>query len=148
MTKLCNKCNEEKEVSAFYKGRGACRKCRSDYSKEWYKTPNGRKKQHEKARTPEGRFAYSKARARKRHKEWNIEQDLYFELIKQPCYYCTASMENVTGIGLDRLNNDIGYTATNVVSCCGACNSGKGDNYTSEEWKVMVTALIAFRNQI
>ena len=39
-TKVCTKCNEEKEVACFYPSRGSytsdCRQCRSEYSKKRY----------------------------------------------------------------------------------------------------------------
>ena len=38
------------------------------------------------------------------------------------CYYCG---NKVNGIGLDRIDNRVGYTIKNVVSCCRDCNTMK-----------------------
>lgn len=35
--------------------------------------------------------------------------------------------------GIDRLNNDKGYTVENIVSCCSICNKAKS-NLTMEEF--------------
>jgi hypothetical protein len=35
------------------------------------------------------------------------------------CDYCG---DHISTIGLDRLNNDLGYTKDNVVPCCSTCN--------------------------
>jgi hypothetical protein len=38
---------------------------------------------------------------------------------KQNCYYCNNP---VNDISLDRIDNNIGYTSDNIVSCCIKCN--------------------------
>lgn len=39
-------------------------------------------------------------------------------LLRQPCYYCGISDSR----GLDRIDNNVGHTDSNVVPCCGTCN--------------------------
>ena len=45
-------------------------------------------------------------------------------LIQQPCYFCLTTTRYR---GIDRLNNDLGYTLENVVPACSACNYLKND---------------------
>jgi hypothetical protein len=45
-------------------------------------------------------------------------------LIQQPCFFCLSTSRFR---GIDRLDNDRGYTITNVVPACSACNYLKND---------------------
>jgi hypothetical protein len=60
-------------------------------------------------------------------KDRNIKFDLSFEDMmkfwQKPCHYCGCQMR---GIGLDRVDNKIGYVITNLLPCCGYCNYIKG----------------------
>lgn len=47
----------------------------------------------------------------------------------------------------DRINNGDHYHEKNVVQCCGNCNTSRKDNFTHDEWKVMIDALIKHRNR-
>jgi len=98
--------------------------------------------------SPAVRFKKAIDEAKRRKIPWNMEQEEYVPFILKPCYYCGASLEDESGAGLDRINNDrtIGYRVSNVLSCCGPCNWARGDRYTSEEFKVMMDALLEYRN--
>ncbi len=73
----------------------------------------------------------------KRDYEFHLEFDDFRKLVDQPCHYCGAEPTNVMKDkrsygermikynGLDRINNDIGYTKENVVPCCRSCNISK-----------------------
>lgn len=77
----------------------------------------------------------------------NLEQALTDEQIiilhKGNCHYCGAPPSNThfspgcNGSyiynGIDRIDNDKGYTLANVVSCCGVCNHAK-NNLTYDEF--------------
>lgn len=69
--------------------------------------------------TPERNFKMYQRNAKKR----NISFDITFEDFKQhwqqQCYYCNDYIET---IGIDRLDNNKGYTKDNIVSCCRLCN--------------------------
>lgn len=67
------------------------------------------------------RKTHLKNQANHRGYVWNLTDDQVFELLKQPCHYCGITEK----IGIDRMNNDIGYEYTNCVPCCGYCNKLK-----------------------
>lgn len=63
------------------------------------------------------------------------------------CYYCNNKLcqKSRTGIGLDRLDNSMGYAYDNVVSCGKVCNLIKNSFLTSEETKAAVAAVLSIR---
>ena len=71
-----------------------------------------------------GPFRNAVQAAFRRGKTWSITEEQYLHLNSQPCRYCDGPLGG--GIGLDRLNNSLGYAVDNVVPCCGPCNVGKG----------------------
>ncbi len=74
--------------------------------------------------------------ARKRGIEFVLSSDEFLLLTQKPCYFCdrapfrariTRSKQVFVYNGVDRINNDEGYTTTNSVSCCRQCNVAKMD---------------------
>lgn len=73
--------------------------------------------------------------AKSRGYEWSFEDSYAASLMALSCHYCGVehSMKGRVrngrrGIminGLDRKNNDLGYTIENVVPCCKTCNRSK-----------------------
>lgn len=63
------------------------------------------------------------------------------EMIALGCVYC-GDKERV---GLDRINNSIGHTVTNVVPCCYPCNTARNDNFSYEEMIVIGRAIRAVK---
>jgi len=77
--------------------------------------------------------------ARKRGKSWGLSRVQFRELTQGNCHYCGSPPAQVTGRtrgtgkyiynGIDRIDNEEGYTEGNVVPCCGVCNRMKmGDS--------------------
>lgn len=60
----------------------------------------------------------------KRHKVITIDFDAFSTLVQSPCYYCGHATSEETN-GIDRMDNSIGYTTDNCVSCCWTCNRMK-----------------------
>lgn len=77
---------------------------------------------------------FHKLKPRIRKKGGGMTKQQYLELIgANECHYCGDSLPPA-GFGLDRKDNDLGYTFENCVPCCIGCNSAKGANfYTYEE---------------
>lgn len=68
-----------------------------------------------------------KGKAKKRGKEWTLEREEAFKLIISDCHYCGFKPEwPTTRVGIDRVDNAIGYITSNCVPCCFTCNSAKG----------------------
>lgn len=88
--------------------------------------------------------------AEKRNLPWSITIDEWKHLTGLPCHYCGCSPSNHYKAGrrnggydyngLDRVDNDMGYTLKNVVPCCKRCNHAKSDQSVAEflEWATRV----------
>jgi hypothetical protein len=89
-------------------------------------------------------FRKYKGNAKERGLVFDLSKEDFARMTKINCYYCgakpqaisqpntlsiasTAAVENGTYIynGLDRVDNDVGYIISNVVSCCENCNRAK-----------------------
>jgi hypothetical protein len=74
---------------------------------------------------------YKRAAMEKRGLFFELTQQQWDYLTRQQCYLCGFKQAN--GIGLDRVDNSVrGYTLANVRSCCGSCNSMKGERELME----------------
>ena len=72
-------------------------------------------------------YALYKRSAKKRNIEFNIEKEVFINLITQNCIYCNTVPPQDSGRnGLDRVNNQKGYLLGNIVPCCFKCNQMKG----------------------
>lgn len=81
-----------------------------------------------------------KAAARKRGYTWMLTDEDLSQLLHAPCFYCGGNVQNVrrdpsyAGVsnkefaymGIDRVNNMLGYSRENCVSSCAVCNRAKG----------------------
>jgi hypothetical protein len=80
-------------------------------------------------------FSNYKSQAKSRGLIFDLSIDDFEALTKRPCFYCgvllsmTARKRNSSYRynGVDRVNNSIGYTVENCVSCCGTHNHMKCD---------------------
>lgn len=60
--------------------------------------------------------------ARRRGIDVEITYERACELYREACAYCYAT----NGVGVDRVDSNIGYEPGNVVACCTKCNMAKG----------------------
>ena len=74
--------------------------------------------------TIRGRYIHYKSGAKQRGLEFSLTLEQFELFWKKPCYYCGGEIET---IGLDRVDNNIGYTMDNIVPCCITCNNMKRD---------------------
>jgi len=93
------------------------------------------------SRLPDGEAAFNNLYlnyvkdAKKRNVVWELASDEFKVLTQQPCHYCgkpphqvwkgKASTGNYTYMGVDRVDNSIGYRPENCVPCCKICNYAK-----------------------
>jgi hypothetical protein len=139
-------CKKHKEVKRLYKsknkstGRVAKRyRCFSCISIIWRKND----------KSPTGRYNRGKRQANERGLDFSITLEEYSIKITQPCYYCKNQLykKSTRGVGLDRLNSNIGYTNDNTVSCCYVCNTIKNNFLTVEETQAAVKAIVRLRTK-
>lgn len=84
--------------------------------------------------------------AKKRGLVFEIDKELFASMIESPCFYCgkietnfthaykkTCDSERYLHNGIDRIDNDKGYTIENSVPCCKLCNRMKWC-LTFREW--------------
>lgn len=73
-------------------------------------------------RTLKGRYRDYKNGANCRGHEFKLTIEDFEKLWNKNCYYCG---DLIDGIGIDRVDNNVGYLVGNVVPCCPVCNKMK-----------------------
>lgn len=148
-TKKCKICEIEKPCGEFHKMkkglfgvRTTCKECRKiekqDYnSREYVKIKNKqyylehkdeiRERTNKHRLTLNGQFHQYKKSAKKRGIEFELTQKECEPFFNSNCYFCNDLYD---GLGMDRLDNAIGYKLNNIVPCCYRCNIMK---HTSTE---------------
>lgn len=76
-----------------------------------------------------------RGRARERDLDWSLTDEQFEIRISENCFYCGLEPSNrkrnphggpvLLYSGIDRKNNELGYTFENTVSCCSVCNHAK-----------------------
>lgn len=145
-TKICSKCECEKPLNEFHKLSKAqdglqykCKDCGKAWAhahqeqrrishRKWYKEKNVGARKNRWTKTPHGRYLRCRSTAKTRGLEFTLSEPEFTHLIEEGCYYCNGSAS-----GLDRVDNTLGYIATNIVPCCYQCNSMKMD-WSQEEF--------------
>ena len=113
-TKRCSHCHQEKPASEFYNNANAwdgtrlsqqCKECMRQRSRA--------------GRLPTLRARWYSYSSDSRGVGFSLSRDQFVSFWQKPCHYCGGV---ITTIGLDRVDNAVGYTMDNVVSCCEVCN--------------------------
>ena len=90
------------------------------YMKEWRKRNKDKMLGYRKR--PEVRYEYYYKRASSRRGySFELTFDDYKTIIEKPCYLCGT----INAVGIDRMDNSIGYTLENSRPCCEMCNRMK-----------------------
>ena len=105
-----------------------------------------KKYQSEHSREPKRRYQKLFFKAKYEKRDFNILETEYIALISSPCLYCNNSLLTESGCGLDRVDNNQGYTLDNVVPCCGPCNQIRNVHLTHDEMIVAMKAIVEYRN--
>ena len=118
--KQCLRCHETKELEnfPFHHNRhiGVCRPCLQERARNAYKV--------RKDGLLIVRYKNYRTTDRKNGFNDTISRTEATNLMKKPCHWCG---ENEGQIGLDRIDNNAGHEANNVVPCCEKCNQIRGD---------------------
>jgi hypothetical protein len=116
--RLCKDCGEP--TGSISDMRQRCVKCMLIQRKI---TAKACKEKYQYHKQPKNRYVVYKRGAERRGYTFNITQEEFIEFWNKPCHYCN---ESIKGIGIDRKDNNVGYTTDNTVSCCSTCNFMKG----------------------
>ena len=73
-------------------------------------------------------------------------EDYVITVKNNPCHYCKGELP-LKGYGLDRIDNLKGYKVNNIVPCCSDCNVIRSNKLSYEETKVVIKALMKYRNK-
>lgn len=79
-------------------------------------------------RTISGNFRSYKHCAKKRNLVFELLIEEFADIIRNPCIYCGETDK----IGIDRIDNNLGYTLSNSKPCCKLCNYMKRTNSVDE----------------
>jgi len=66
---------------------------------------------------------YKNRAKNKKNQEWTLTDGEAIALFKKPCHYCDTHKNQMSGI--DRKDNNLGYTPENSLPCCTLCNMMK-----------------------
>lgn len=160
--KRCSKCKQIKALSDFYvradrpRPCSHCIDCTKARYQERYTTPEHRKKQlanskkWQEENSLQTRYLIAKSLAtnpkRRQSREFSLTKTECVALWSQGCHYCNSNILSDTGMGLDRKDNNRGYTIDNVLPCCGDCNKVRNTVLTVEEMEVAMKAVLALRS--
>lgn len=84
-------------------------------------------------------YAGYRSNALRRRQAFELSKEYFSKIIKENCFYCGKPPSNrylphnkrcrgdpCIYNGIDRIDNNIGYTESNIVPCCKFCNVSKG----------------------
>lgn len=77
------------------------------------------KKEYTEKNLPNVKYITYKKGAEIRNIEFNLSFEEFMLLWQKPCEYCG---DEIKTIGIDRVDNHIGYIVDNTVPCCAICN--------------------------
>ena len=132
LTKNQRRYQKHRERYAAY----AKRPDRKKRASELVKRPEARKRRADYYRALE---TYRRGAAQ-RNLPFTLKDEEFHKLVLLPCHYCYA--EPNPNNGLDRVDNDEGYTTENCVPCCWMCNHAKGSTPIEEflPWLARIAA--------
>jgi len=128
----CDKCKTEKWVK---RQDGLRRECIGCGGKIWrYET--------QKEKKINKSFTNYKYSANKRGYDFFLTRTEFISLISKSCYWCG----NNGLVGVDRLDNEHGYTSENSVPCCKRCNYAKSD-MSINEWYEWISRIAKYNSK-
>lgn len=81
------------------------------------------------SKQPDYRYLAYKKTSYVRGINFNLSFEQFLTFWNKPCNYCGSKID---GVGIDRVDNKIGYELKNCVPCCTRCNTYKMTDYTSD----------------
>lgn len=131
----CKRCNviwnETNRATASH-----CYKCNAVKTKEW-NAANPERVITDRLK-PGRKFSNYRSSAKRRNISFDLTYDDFMQLWQKPCSYCGSKIATV---GIDRVDNNIGYKTGNVVSCCQECNYVKQERSQKQMFDHMLRTL-------
>jgi hypothetical protein len=125
LKRTCIGCSKEYEPFNTHHNKEAtsCKECLEKQKILDSKRTRVRDYKDEKCKNLEAYYkSYINDSMRRGHGDFQLNFQEFEKLVKSPCYYC-KEISQINGI--DRVNNDLGYTADNCVTACWTCNRMK-----------------------
>ncbi len=100
-------------------------------------------------------FNTYKNNATKRSLSFRLSKKRFFSFLTQNCHYCNTPPAITSHLkrhkdfkynGVDRVNNSLGYSLKNCVTCCLICNLAKR-TLSVEEWLVWIKRIYKFQRK-
>lgn len=86
-------------------------------------TAKANKDKYQYHKQPRYRYNQYRNGARSRGYCFDLTIEEFTALWNKSCSYCN---KDISGIGIDRKDNSVGYTVDNTIACCITCNFMKG----------------------
>lgn len=116
---------------------GACAKTAA--SKRGAET---RRKLSDEDRVTNDRYSIYKQNAKRRGIAFDIHLSLFSSLVKRSCIYCGTNDR----VGIDRVDNSLGYFSANCDPCCADCNYAKRE-MSNESFLNLVARIYAHQSR-
>ena len=114
------------------------------WQKRYDRRPEVIDRNHLYDKIPENRYRRYKKSAEDRDIVFELSLSEFSKIVAQPCYICGLSDEPN---GIDRLDNELGYTLENSRPCCKKCNIMKS-TYSFYEFISHIKRIIDHRLSI
>ena len=161
--RTCKKCGETKKLEDYASNKSCkygrehrCKLCASKAHKSYVMNNKGELTEYGKRRYQREREKRLDEMRNNRElykmksyigydKKRGLASDIDLEWCKavmsKPCVYCGYIDDGCNG--LDRIDNSIGHTKENCVTCCSLCNMTRGDRWSHKDFLMFVAPGIA-----
>jgi len=151
-------CGNIKDVIANAIRTGNTTSCGCFKTQNLKEHPNGKQLNHGQAAFNSLYSNYKRGtKNNNRNYEFQLTSQQFAILTRQPCTYCGIEPSQVHRLpscngdyiynGIDRVNNDLGYTFENCVSACGVCNYAK-DTMTLVQWNDWIKRIVNHNKEL
>lgn len=122
----CLKCNKVYDMfkNKLNNDSKLCKECYDTQAESELRRVRERNYKAERAKYVDTHYNEYKERAIKNEMEFTLSIEEFKVLVESKCFYCDCYQEGES-IGIDRLNNTVGYIHSNCVAACEECNRSK-----------------------
>lgn len=121
---------------------GRCRLRMRNSTIAWNKANRERKRAAAKIWWDSNKWSAHKRNCQRNGRNNELNETQFYHLCKQPCVYCNKAAQPFLN-GVDRVENEYGYTLRNSIPCCAPCNFMKG-KMSAKDFITRVNATAAY----